>query len=95
MKFVARHHTEFNMPKAAFCVGFMQFFGSFMCEVACILWLSTIDQTLDVIIKYIALGSIAKIDNFYAKALPLENKVKRNFDQAQVTFKRNKRNVKT
>lgn len=78
MKFVTNHPSEFNMPKVAFCVGLMQFLGGFACEVACITFLSTIDKTIDVIIKFIALGSIAKIDDFYAAALPPENKVKKN-----------------
>ena len=66
------------MSKLAWTVGLMQFLGGLGCELACIVFLSTINKTIDVIIKFIALGSIAKIDDFYAAALPAENKVKKN-----------------
>jgi hypothetical protein len=33
---------------------------------------------MDVIIKFIALGKIAMIDDMYAAAMPRENKLKRN-----------------
>ena len=33
---------------------------------------------MDVIIKFIALGKIAMIDDMYAAAMPKENKLKRN-----------------
>merc|ERR1712100_932685 len=65
----------------------MQFLGGFFCEIACITFLSTLDKTIDVIIKFIALGSIAKIDDFYAAALPDENKIKKNADDGADVMK--------
>ena len=45
-------------------------------ELACILYLGSINAEIDVIIRFIALGSIAKVDDFYYSALPAENRVK-------------------
>lgn len=56
--------------------------GGFLCEIACIVFLSGINATIDVIIKFLALSSISKIDDFYAAALPAENKVKKNAPKA-------------
>lgn len=75
MKYSINNGDQFRNPGFAFAVGFMQFTGGFLCELACIFYLSTIDTTIDVIIRFIALGSIAKIDDFYAGALPSENKL--------------------
>ena len=70
MKFATNHPNDFNMPKLAFMIGLMQFLGGFLCELACISFLSTVDNTIDVIIKFIGLASIAKYSAFYAAALP-------------------------
>jgi hypothetical protein len=78
MKFATNHPKEFDHPGLAFLIGFMQFSGGLLCEVACLYYLSTIPSTMDVIIKFIALGKIAMIDDMYAAAMPKENKLKRN-----------------
>ena len=36
------------------------------------MYLSSIDTAIDIIIKFVALASIAKVDDFYASALPAE-----------------------
>ena len=48
----------------------MQLFTGFMTELCCMLFLSSLNNPIDIIIRFIALGSIAKVDNFYADALP-------------------------
>ena len=78
MKYAVNHPLEFNTPKIAFMIGLMQFLAGFLCEMACITFLSTQTATIDVLIKFLALTSIAKIDDFYAGALPDANKVKKN-----------------
>lgn len=95
MKFATNHPEEFSMPKIAFMIGLMQFLGGFFCELACITFLSTLDKTIDVIIKFIALGSIAKIDDFYAAALPSENKVKKNAKKGEdaIFVSKHRRNI--
>lgn len=91
MKYATNHPREFFMPKAAWFVGFMQFFGGVLCELACVLFLSTINEIIFIVIKFIALGSIAKIDDFYAAALPEENKVKKNRGKAVMESKNHRR----
>lgn len=63
--------------------------------MACILFLSTINKTIDVIIKFLALSSISKIDDFYAAALPAENKVVKNKAKAMgvMVNDRHRRNI--
>lgn len=78
MKFAANHPKEFDQPSLAWLVGLLQLSAGILCEVACMLYLSTIESTMDVIIKFIALGKIAMIDDMYAAAMPKENKLKRN-----------------
>ena len=41
-----------------------------MTELCCIIFLGSLDNAIGVIIRFIALGSIAKVDNFYADAIP-------------------------
>jgi hypothetical protein len=50
--------------------------GGIGAEIGCILYLSSINTPMDVIIRFIAMGSIAKVDDFYASALPDENRIK-------------------
>ena len=91
MKFTANHWKEFANPFFAFLNGFMQFNGGFLCEIACLLYLSSIDNTIDVIIRFIALGSIAKVDDFYASALPSENKIKN--EACKIRVRNRRRNI--
>jgi hypothetical protein len=70
MKYATNHPKDFDHPTLAFLVGAMQFSGGILCEFACLFYLSTIESTMDVIIKFIALGKIAMIDDMYAAAMP-------------------------
>jgi hypothetical protein len=83
------------MPKMAWAIGFMQLLGGFLCEMACLVFLSSIIKTIDVIIKFLALSSISKIDDFYAAALPSENKIVKNKGKAMgcMTNERHRRNM--
>lgn len=56
----------------------MQTLGGLAAELACIIYLSSINTAIDIIIKFVALASIAKVDDFYASALPADgNKIKK------------------
>jgi len=54
-------------------------FGGIATELCCMIFLASINNTIDTVIKFIALGNIAKVDDFYAGALagdyPLKGKV--------------------
>jgi len=45
-------------------------FGGIGTEICCMIYLTSISNTIETVIKFIALGSIAKVDDFYASALP-------------------------
>ena len=52
--------------------------GGLAAEMACIIYLGSINTAIDVIIKFVALASIAKVDDIYASALPEDgNKIKK------------------
>lgn len=70
MKYSVNHHKQFNYPVFAYFVGFMQFMGGLGAEICCMLFLAELTDTITTIIRFIALGSIAKVDDFYAGALP-------------------------
>lgn len=48
------------------------------------MYLSSRTDPTDVIIRFVALACIAKVDDFYAAALPNENKIKRKCKPLQV-----------
>ena len=70
MKYSLNHSSDFSGPFNAFLIGFLQMIGGFGAEIGCIFYLSSINSPMDVIIRFIALGSIAKVDNFYFGAIP-------------------------
>ena len=75
MKYLPNHTKDFSAPVNAFVVGLLQCMAGLATELACIFYLGTINTPIDVIIRFIALGSIAKVDDFYYNALPSENRV--------------------
>lgn len=77
-KYAVNHPEEFLNPAVAWSMGFMQMFASILNEMSCIFYLASIDNPIDVIIRFIALGSISKIDSFYSASLPSTLNVKRN-----------------
>ena len=76
MKYSINHSDDFSGPFNAFLIGFLQMIGGLSAEIACIFYLSSINTPMDVIIRFIAMGSIAKVDDFYASALPDDNRIK-------------------
>ena len=80
MKYLVNHTEDFSAPFNAFLVGFLQVFTGLMTEMACICFLGSVNAEIDVIIKYMALSSIAKVDDFYAGALPGDNRIKGKSD---------------
>ena len=76
MKYATNNPHEFRYPAAAFLVGLMQSSGGIISEVMCILFLSTLQGVIEVIIRFMAFASIAKVDDIYASALPDGNKIK-------------------
>ena len=69
MKYVTNHPFDFISPAMAFCVGFMQFMGGLGAEIVCILYLGSFDNPFHVLLRFIALASIARVDNIYIEKL--------------------------
>ena len=76
MKYLVNHPEEFAAPTLAFFVGMLQFGTGLLTELACIIFLGSLNNPIAVIIRFIALGSIAKIDDFYFGALPAASSFK-------------------
>ena len=76
MKYVTNHASEFSAARSAFVVALMQSLAGLMTEIACIVYLGSVNSPMDVIIRFVALASVAKVDDFYAGALPDGNRIK-------------------
>lgn len=84
MKYSVNHWKEFRNPKIAFIIGFMQMFGGVGTEICCMVYLTNITSTIETVIKFIALGNIAKVDDFYASALTSDYILKKKSGEAMV-----------
>ena len=92
MKYNTNHRHRFIAPNTAFFVALMQTAGGLAAELFCILYLSSINSPIDVIIKFVALASIASVDDFYASALPAGNKIKAS-DKTPMKIEVHKRDI--
>ena len=59
MKYLVNHPEQFAAPYFAFVVGILQAITGFLAELCCIIFLGSLDNPIDIIIRFIALGSIA------------------------------------
>ena len=84
MKYVVNHTQDFSAPFNAFLVGLLQFCTGLGTELVCVGFLSTLNVAMDVIIRYMALSSIARVDDVYAGCLPPDNRIKGKCDPLPV-----------
>ena len=84
MKYSINHSYAFCNPWYAYFVALMQCIGGICAEVSCIAFLCSLNNPIEVIIRFVAFASIGKVDNFYAAALPSENKIKRDSDPMKI-----------
>lgn len=70
MKYVTNHPFDFINPGCAFTVAFMQTLGGLMAEIACIIFLASIDNPILVIISFVGLALLSKVDDIYFSSLP-------------------------
>ena len=75
MKYVSNHPFEFISPTSAFLVALMQFVGGLMAELACILYLGKFDSPFLILIQFIALASIARVDDIVFGSLSANLKI--------------------
>lgn len=90
MKYSANHTADFINPKTAFTIGFMQCMGGVAAEALCMLYLTNITNTMDTVIKFMALASIAKVDDWYSGALAGDYVLKK---KAKLPFNRSKASI--
>ena len=88
MKYVTNHSKEFSNPFYAFIVALMQCLGGIAAEIFCIIFLCSLANPIDIIIRFIAFSSIGKVDNFYAAALSPDHKLKRHSDDLEIKVRR-------
>ena len=88
MKYAINHGKDFSNPFYAFFVAFMQSMGGMAAEIACIIFLCSLTDPIEIIIRFVAFASIGKIDNFYADALPAENKIKKDSEDMPIKVHR-------
>ena len=79
MKYVTKHPEKFTAPGVAFSVGLMKFLGAFASEIMCIVFLCSLTDCIEVVIRFLAFGSIASVDTFYSEMMPdfKANKIKK------------------
>ena len=77
MKYASNHPFEFVSPSMAFAIGLMQFTGGLGAELVCILYLGSFDNPFHVILRFIALASIARVDDIYFGSLSSSLKITR------------------
>lgn len=84
MKYVTNHSSKFSNPFYAFFVAFMQSMGGLAAEVFCIIFLCSLSDPINIIIRFVAFASIGKVDNFYAAALSPDHKLKKGTEAMQI-----------
>ena len=76
MKYLVNHPEDFTSPIIAYMVGLAQVLTGVLCEIACVCYLGTIQNPISVMISYMALGAVARVDDMYAGALDAANRIK-------------------
>jgi hypothetical protein len=76
MKFAVNHPKQFDNPKIAWFIGCMQFMSSLMAEFICLMYIATISNTLEIIIKFMAIAKISRVGELYSDSMPSDNKLK-------------------
>jgi len=57
-------------------------------EIFCIIFLCSLSDPINIIIRFVAFASIGKIDNFYAAALSPDHKLKKECEPMKIENKR-------
>jgi len=76
MKYSSQHPNELLNFDNAFGQGLKLFLFTLVTEVLCIMYVSTQEDVIEVIIKTTALASVCKVVDAYANAVPGNSKIK-------------------
>lgn len=69
MKYAVNHHGNFTNPYASFAFGFVQFGIAVVTEIMVMLILTSMPDTTEVVIKFVALARLVKVPEFYMNAV--------------------------
>ena len=76
MKYLINHTEDFSAPFNAYLIGMAQFSTGVLAEIGCVVFLATIQDPVQIMIRYMTLASVAKVDDMYAGALDEVNRIK-------------------
>ena len=65
MKYSVNHHKNFSNAYAAFLFGFCQFLVAITTEIMVMLILTSLGDTTEVLIKFVAFARVVKVPEFY------------------------------
>ena len=85
MKFSNNHQEEFSSPVCAFLCGLMQFTGGIISQTFCMIFLCSINDPINVIVRTMGLGIIADVDGICFRNMPKENRIFLKFDPLKVS----------
>ena len=88
MRYVTNHPFDFISPSLAFLIALMQFSGGLGAEVICILYLGSFDNPFHVLLRFIALASIARVDDIYFATLSSTLKITKPSKQLKIRVHR-------
>lgn len=77
MKYSINHHENFTTPYPAFFLAFLHFLVNISVEVNVIIILTSIQDVLETLMKYVALAVASNIPRFYFGSLLSDNKMTR------------------
>ena len=69
MKYAVRHHERFNNVNMGFLIAFLHTVSCFLLEFTVILVLLSLQDVLQIIMKYVSLSAISNIPRFYYNSL--------------------------
>jgi hypothetical protein len=75
MKYSINHYGNFTTPYPAFFLAFLHFFVNIAVEVNVIIILTSIQDVLETLMKYVALAVASNIPKFYFNSLLSDNKM--------------------
>ena len=76
MKYVINHTEDFQSPFVAYLIGFCQALTGIACEIGVVSFLSTMQDPMPIMMKYMAIAMVSKVDDFYSGALDDANRIK-------------------
>ena len=69
MKYAVRHYERFNNVNMGFLIAFLHTVSCFLLEFSVILVLLSLQDVLQIIMKYVSLSAISNIPRFYYNSL--------------------------